>query len=385
MPTHDSEDHSMYANATPEAEQLLRILASRKNAIISGPPGTGKSRLLNEIRELFKGEEVTTGSDVTADIPLPPTSQQMPEWYPSPHRSIERKVFQTVFDQNTKYRDFMRGLVPKIGSAGVFTTTSGTLYRASLHAKLDGNASLVIIDEINRGPAVAAFGSSLVALEPDKRLGDDGNPTQSTQFFEILGDEGEAIEYAFPPDLYIIAAMNEADTSVEPLDVAFLRRFHIFRLYPDVRVLRAHLDLLPEIPGDSSDLPNEPDSPKDYYEALCQAFSVINQKILWGRGQAYQLGHGALMHRRASSSNLGDAREYAEEAWSTLQAHIDEVFFGNTRAIADVLCAGSGDGPYSLEESTFAGQSVRRITGSIRQDSTALYHLLRSIAATGLS
>ncbi|GAB2642312.1 hypothetical protein GCM10027270_33320 [Nocardioides ginkgobilobae] len=363
------------ADISPDARAVLKALAIRKNVIITGPPGTGKSRLLNEVRELFQWKQGETGSAPTGRIPIPASSGPIPPWFPSPDQDVTRSVFQTVFDQNTKYRDFMRGLVPKVGEAGAFVVTSGTLYRAAKHAGHDGNAALVLVDEINRGPAVASFGSALVGLEADKRLPTDGTATETTQFFEILGDGGEHESFALPHDLYILAAMNEADTSVEPLDVAFLRRFHIHRLEPQEDVLRDHLGLDPT----PAPLPESPSSAEDYYEALAQAFTKINEQVLLGRGQAYQLGHGALMHAPADSA-VAAAQEYVATAWATLRGHIDEVFYGNTRAVSDVLRAENSKSVYSLVESTFAGQTVRRISGPLRPTPEELYKLLALIA-----
>ena len=69
-----------------------------------------------------------------------------------------------------------------------------------------------IIDEINRGPAVQVFGGAIVAIESDKRLASDGAKLAETQFFEMLDPvSGDVIEYALPHDLYILAAMNQAD------------------------------------------------------------------------------------------------------------------------------------------------------------------------------
>lgn len=360
----------------PDAREILRTLAVRKNLIIAGPPGTGKSRLLNQVRDLFEWGQAMTGANPYGRIPIPPATSPMPAWFPSPDRTASRRSFSTVFDQNTKYRDFMRGIVPKIGEAGAFAVTSGTLYRASLHALEAGNAALVVIDEINRGPAVAAFGSALVGLEGDKRLNSDGSRAPTTQEFEILGDGGEHASFAIPQDLYILAAMNEADTSVEPLDVAFLRRFALYRLEPTEAVLREHFAL-----GDSLSLPSEPESSADVYEALVQAWVALNRQLLIGRGSAYQLGHGALMHAAAPLGDLAKAHDYVAQAWATLRAHIEEVFFGNSRALSDVLRAEDDRSPYRLEDTSFAGQSVRRVYGPERLTAEELYRLLVLIAA----
>lgn len=360
----------------PSTRAVLKALATRKNVIISGPPGTGKSRLLNQVRDLFEWHNSSMGADPDSDIPLPEERGEIPPWFPSAHRTDDRRTFATVFDQNTKYRDFMRGLVPSVGIAAQFQVTEGTLYRASLHALKDDNAALVIVDEINRGPAVAAFGSALVGLEADKRLGPNGERMATTQEFELIGDEGQLVTFALPADLYVLAAMNEADTSVEPLDVAFLRRFAPYRLEPQPETLREHFGL----PKDPAVVKNAPETYLDVYESLSQAWEALNKQILLARGAAYQLGHGALMHRDAPTAGLPAAQEYADEAWATLRAHLDEVFFADTRAMVDVLHVEEDGSPYDLEEATFAGQSVSRIIGPLRPTPNELYKLLAIIA-----
>lgn len=364
-----------------ESRAVLRLLASRKNVIISGPPGTGKSKLMNEIRDLFEWR--SSDSDASgipdSDFPLPPDRGVIPSWFPSPDQLKDRKTFATVFDQNTKYRDFMRGLVPEVGVAGRFVVTKGTLYRASTHAKEAGNASLVIVDEINRGPAVAAFGSALVGLEPDKRLGSDGRLRSTTQEFEIVGNDGLSSNFALSADLYVLAAMNEADTSVEPLDVAFLRRFAPYRLEPSTKVLRDHLGLTDTV----LELPHVAGTATHMYEALAQAWVAVNRQITLARGAAYQLGHGAFMYSRVPErGDLGSAIEYVADAWATLRAHIDEVFFGDTIALVDILHADYNASPFSMEESIFGGQSVRRVHGPIRPGADQLYAVLFLMATS---
>lgn len=366
----------------PEVGEVLRLLAARKNVILSGPPGAGKSRLLNRVKHQFVGKTSGARGDLFNQIAIPGAHSVFPDWYPSPTQTKKRKSFSTVFDQNTKYRDFVRGLVPAAGRSGEFMVSAGTLYRAAEFARIPGNAALVVIDEINRGPAVAAFGSALVALEEDKRLPTDGNPTPETQSFEILDNDGLAVDYTLPTDLYILAAMNEADSSVEPLDVAFLRRFHVYRLEPTSTPLWNYFGIDDSVSGRG--LSPVPASSADWIYALIHAFEKINDKITLGRGQVYRLGHGALMQGRPphSSSSLEDTARFVAGAWDTIYAHINEVFFGDSAALADLLEAEHPEGPYRIVEGNFAGRYNRQLVGPSRLNYTDLYTLLRVIATS---
>ena len=106
--------------------------------------------------------------------------------------------------------------------------------------------------------------------------------------------DGQLIPYAIPEDLYVLAAMNQADASVEPLDVAFLRRWDSFVLEPDEAILRLRfgLDGSKALAGA---LPDTPNDPKQILEASVRAWKKINRRISLGRGPEFQVGHGVLM------------------------------------------------------------------------------------------
>ena len=373
-----------------ECLEVLNALTERRNVLISGPPAAGKSRLLNEVAKAFEAKFTASTStkapvlDPSASVPIPanapaPAFDALQSAQPSPGRT-DRKVFRTVFHQNSKYREFLTGLTPSIKQVGGFEITQGILYRASEHARSTNGASLLIIDEINRGPAVQVFGGAIVAIEGEKRLGPDGSAQEATQYFELLDPvSGEMVEYAFPHHLYILGAMNQADVSVEPLDVAFLRRWAPYALQPSERTLRNYFGLPPKPQA----LPPAPTTASDVYEALVQAWAKINAGISLGRSPDFQVGHGAVMTPVGTApAGLDDALALVARSWSIVRAHLDEVFFGDIRGLAVVLNA-TGEvpsHPYLLEDAFFGDEPKQFLKGPSSVAPTNVYPILSAVA-----
>ncbi len=295
----------------------------------------------------------------------------------------EAKVFRTVFHQNSKYRDFVTGLAPAVGEgkAGQFTIVEGTLFRAAQHARQEGCASLLVIDEINRGPAVQVFGGSMVALEADKRLSPDGRPHGLTQFFEVMVPPSGLIEeYALPDRLFILAVQNQADSSVEPMDVAFLRRFEPYRLDPDEAVLRSHFQIEG---GQQRHLPEQPGAVADLAEASTRAWAAVNKRIAIGRGRDFQIGQGVLMPAWSTALSVAEATMLLAKAWDKVIAHVAEVFYGDIRSMAITLNATESSGeesPLKLVEHSFGTEIRYALEGESVWTRDDLYRGLRSIA-----
>lgn len=374
--------------ASEDCKQALKLLARSRNVLVSGPPGTGKSRLLAEVALAFEtafGLAPAGGPpqlNPIGGIPIPPAAVPVKD-IPAPTK-MDRKVFRTVFHQNSKYRDFVSGITPAVNKqAGDpdFTIVKGTLYRASEHAKGANGAALLIIDEINRGPAVQVFGGAIVAIESDKRLASDGSKRTETQFFEMLDPaSGNVIEYALPHDLYILAAMNQADASVEPLDVAFLRRWEPLRLESDEAALRTFYGLGAK---SANALPDVPANVNDALEASVRAWVAVNAQIALGRGPEFQIGHGLLMSDvKPQTLVLLEALGTLCVGWAKVRAHVEEVFFGDTRGIAAALNAldGPAFNPFKLTETTFADDLRFRLEGPTNFAENNIYTALRAFA-----
>ena len=191
-------DDILSAGCFMERAQLSKILdtlRAKKNLILQGAPGTGKTWLAKRLAFALVGQR------------------------------DESKVLSVQFHPNLSYEDFVRGYRP--GADGKLTLADGSFMAAVDAAKKEpASKFVVVIEEINRGNPAQIFGEMLTLLEKDKRT-----PSEALALSYRRFDR----ERVFIPDnLYVIGTMNIADRSLALIDLALRRRFAFVSLEPQL-------------------------------------------------------------------------------------------------------------------------------------------------------
>ena len=168
-------------------ENLVSVLRNKKNIILQGAPGVGKTFAARRLAWSMMGEK------------------------------DDSRIEFVQFHQNYSYEDFMMGYKPVEDG---FELKYGIFYRFCQRAANQPDKEFFfIIDEINRGNMSKIFGELLMLIEKDYR------GTKATLAYNGLS-------FSVPKNLYIIGMMNTADRSLAMIDYALRRRFSFFEVEP---------------------------------------------------------------------------------------------------------------------------------------------------------
>ncbi|WAS96409.1 AAA family ATPase [Nannocystis punicea] len=176
-----------------EVHVALRRLRAKKNLVLQGAPGTGKTFVARKLAYMLMAER-------------------------DPSR-----VTTVQFHPSTSYEDFVRGYRPT-DQAGQFLLRDGPFLELCARARTDERPHVLILDEINRGNLAQIFGELLMLLEHDKR----GKEQAVTPLYRRSPDERLEV----PENVYVIGTMNLADRSLALVDFALRRRFAFVMLEP---------------------------------------------------------------------------------------------------------------------------------------------------------
>jgi len=273
------------------SDQLIKIesaLTRKKNLIIEGPPGVGKTFIARRLAYLMLGS-----------------------------RDDSRVQF-VEFHQSFSYEDFVQGWRPT--EAGGFNLQEGVFLSFCKIASEDTDRPYVfVIDEINRANISKVLGELLGLIEVDKR---------GMEHAVILPGRGAGEEPFFvPANLYIIGMMNTADRSLAFVDYALRRRFAFFHLEPAFSSEKFREYLLER--GVDSEL----------IDLIIERFKALNQEIRSDRanlGHGFEIGHSYFVPQEGDEPD----REWYEEIIRTeIEPLLAEYWFDRPEIVSQRIAA----------------------------------------------
>ena len=237
-------------------ETLVNVLKMKKNIILQGAPGVGKTFTAKRLAYSIIGAK-------------------------NPDR-----VQMIQFHQSYSYEDFIEEYRP---TENGFTIKKGSFYKfCKLAEDDDENDYFFIIDEINRDNLSKIFGELFMLIEKDKR---------GIELQLLYSDEN----FSVPPNVYIIGMMNTADRSLAMLDYALRRRFSFFTMKPGFNTIgfQTYQDSLKS----------------DAFKKLISCIKQLNSKIAAdiSLGEGFCIGHSyfcGLTAKTATVQTLTSIIEY---------------------------------------------------------------------------
>lgn len=250
-----------------EAEQIMLLWQAKRNVILQGPPGVGKSFAAQRLAFALMGA-----------------------------KDRDRLGF-VQFHQSYSYEDFVEGYRP---TADGFELKPGKFVEFCRRAEADPQNSFVfVIDEINRGNLSKILGELMLLIEADKRSPDWAMPLASGK-----------VPFYVPRNVYLLGLMNTADRSLAVVDYALRRRFAFVDLSPKLTSPKLRSQLY------------QAGVPENVIAALIMRVGELNEEIASDTanlGRGFEIGHSFFC---TSPSELEDGWTWYQRVIRTEVLHL---------------------------------------------------------------
>jgi 5-methylcytosine-specific restriction enzyme B len=263
--------------------KAVALLKRKKNIILQGPPGVGKTFIARKLAYQLIGY------------------------------ANDAQIEMVQFHQSYSYEDFIQGLRP---TKNGFVLRHGIFYAFCQQALAHPERPFFfIIDEINRGNLSKIFGELMMLIEADKR--------DSRYALKLTYADDEQDVFYVPDNLYIIGTMNTADRSLAIVDYALRRRF-------------AFIGLEPEFGDDFKAFLAGRQVTESLTDHICKAVNKVNFRIKEdvNLGSGFQIGHSYFCSREP----VGQEKEWYQDILTyEISPLLEEIWFDDPKQVAELL------------------------------------------------